>query len=87
MHITRVEVVGEGKAIAFGVDKALEPGEHHTFVQVWDTSEEEDPCNEGDGGFNNILVSEWDVAEERVVALAQQHGIPLEPTSVWEAFD
>jgi hypothetical protein len=85
--MSRVQVDGDGKSMAFGVDSMLEPGATHTFVQVWDTSEEPDPCNEGEGGFNNILVAEQDVQEERVVALARQHNIPLEPTKVWETFD
>jgi len=85
--MSRVEVSGERRAMAFGVDARMEPGSSHTFVQVWDTAEEESPCNEGEGGFNNILVSEQDVSEERVVELARQYEIPLNPTQVWATFD
>ena len=85
--MSRSEAIGNGKAIAFGVDTMIEPGTIHTYVQVWDTSEEAEPCNEGPEGFNNILVEEHDIPEERVVALALQHGIPLEVTRVWKAFD
>jgi hypothetical protein len=83
----RVERVFGTKALAFGVDVNLEPGKTHTFVTVWDTSEFDEPCDEGEGGFNNILVSEWDVPEERVIALARQFGIPLHKVEVYETFE
>ncbi len=85
--MSRVEKFGEDKAMAFGVDFGFQPGTPCSFVQVWDTTEDEKPCNEGDEGFNNVLVNEWDVPEERVVALAREHNIPLDPCNVWEAFD
>lgn len=84
---TRVEQSAGTRVIAFGVDTMLKPGETHTFVQVWDTSEERQPCNEGPEGFNNMLVSEWDISEERVVEPARQYGIPVKNIEIWEAFD
>ena len=85
--MSRVEKAAGNRSMAFGVDFAKQPGTPHSFVQVWDNSEEESPCNEGEDGFNNILIDEWDIQEERVVELAQQHSIPIDPTEVWETFD
>lgn len=85
--MSRIERTHGNKSIAFGVDNTLQPGVPRTFVQVWDTSEDEEPCNEGPDGFNNLLVDEWDVPEERVIKLARIHGIPLDPQEVYGTFD
>ncbi len=74
----------ETHAIAFGVDVPLG---NRTFVKVWALKDFDQPCNEGPQGFNNILEDEWDVSEERVVALAKKYNIPLEPIEVWKLFD
>ncbi len=75
--------------LAVGVDQFLVPGDTspRVFLQVWSTSEEEQPCNEGDGGFNNIIVDEKDVDADRVVSVIRQHGFVVPPVDLIEIFD
>lgn len=85
--MSRSEVSNGQMSITFGVDDAMEPGTSHTFVQVWDSTEFDQPCDEGKGGFCNILVSEQDVDEGRVIQLAKEHSLPLDPVEVYRVFD
>lgn len=74
-------------SLAFGVDFGLEPGTARSFVQIWNNAEEKQPCNEGEEGFNNILVNEWDISQERVLELARQYQIPLTEQEVFKVLD
>ena len=85
--MSRLEIDNDHKVIAFGVDNMLEPGTPHTFVQVWDSTELDEPCDEGEGGFCNILVSEWDVSEERVIQLAREHALSVDLHEIYRVFD
>lgn len=70
-------------AIAFGVDLLPSIG---AFVQVWEKSEEDEPYDEGEGQ-TNIIVRENHVSEERVIQLAKQYGIDVDPLDVCKIFD
>jgi hypothetical protein len=77
-------------AIAFGVDNFLKPGTPgpHTFVQIWDTSEFDQPCcNDGEGGFSNIIANviglDFDAAHE----LSCQYGFMVLEEEIFEIFD
>jgi hypothetical protein len=75
--------------LAIGVDSFLVPGDASpkVFLQIWDTSEEAQPCNEGEGGFNNILVDETDIDPDRVAKVIKEHGFSVPPVELFEVFD
>jgi len=76
----------EKKSLSIGTDQFLEPGDSSikTFLQVWDMSNFDQPCNEGAGGFNNILVSETDVDMERMIEVINQYGFDVPPVDLFQ---
>jgi hypothetical protein len=65
--------------LALGLDSFLVPGKSgpKSFLTIWDTSEDEQPCNEGEGGFNNILVSR----------IAKNHGFTVTGPEIYDIFE
>ena len=91
-----MEVRGRGKyTMAFGVAHLPNIS---AFVQVWDHEDFDQPYDEGedeDGNkHTNIVAYEgrgtlngYPLSVERVVQLARQYDIPVDPHEVWKTFD
>ena len=85
--MSRVEKSFGGISFAYGVDINKGPGSSVSFVQVWDNTEETQPCNEGPDGFNNILEYIEDVDADMVVRVANRYNIPILFADAYQVLD
>ena len=75
--------------LALGLDPFLVPGQPgpKSFLTIWDTSEDDDPCDEGEDGFKNILIKRVDIDPDSALRLARHHGFIVTGSEIYDIFN
>jgi hypothetical protein len=75
--------------LALGLDSFLVPGEAgpKSFLTIWDTSEFDQPCNEGEGGFNNIKVARIDLDADAASRIVRRYGFTITGPEIYDIFN